>query len=301
MLVRLRLLPRLVIIRMDGGICSQMHFYMVGKILEGNGSSVRYDTRWFRTSGTDLDGRFCRNFDLLRIFPGLKFEESDNRLLNRIYISLFYRRNDYFADAAESLGWMNICAPAYLDGYFRDPEEMYASLFRKTFHADTEVLDAENRRTLERIDKAGKNGETCAVHVRRGDLARYNAAYGEPADTLYFKESIRLVARHGSNVRFFIFSDEPEWCRENIMPGMEMYDIHLCDNNGSDKGWCDLILMSRCRHQVTSQGSMGKYAALLRDDSDMDGLVTVLPGDNADTWIKRYKNAVSTEISANAT
>lgn len=102
-LVRLRLVPSKIIIHMDGGICSQMHFYLVGMLLSRSGHRVAYDLSWFRDVGTDLDGRMCRNFDLLRIFPGLRFEESRNTILNRIYISLFYRRNDYFGNTHDSL------------------------------------------------------------------------------------------------------------------------------------------------------------------------------------------------------
>jgi hypothetical protein len=36
--------------------------------------------------------------------------------------------------------------------------------------------------------------------------------------------------------------------------------------NGSDKGYIDLYLMSKCDSFITSQGSLGKYARLLRSD-----------------------------------
>ncbi len=274
---------------MDGGICSQMHFYLVGMLLSRSGHRVAYDLSWFRDVGTDLDGRMCRNFDLLRIFPGLRFEESRNTILNRIYISLFYRRNDYFGNIHDSLEWQETAPPAYLDGYFRDPEEMYSRLFREVFQIDTRVLDNSSLTTLRMIEKAG--ADSCAIHVRRGDLARFNAAYGHPAETDYFKECVRQVTARCTDPQFFLFSDEPDWCESHLIPELGDCRITVCAGNGSDKGWCDLILMSRCRHHITSQGSMGKYAALLRDEKNLDGLVTLPVNEGADDWKRRYDYA----------
>lgn len=285
-----RLIPSRIIIHMDGGICSQMHFYLVGMLLARHGYHVAYDLSWFRDVGTDLDGRMCRNFDLLRIFPDLRFEESRNKFLNRIYISLFYCRNDYFNNQNDSLGWLNTAPPAYLDGYFRDPEEMYSRLFREVFQIDTRVLDNSSLETLRMIEEAG--ADSCAIHVRRGDLARYNAAYGHPAETDYFKECVRQVAARCTDPQFFLFSDEPDWCESHLIPELGDCRITVCAGNGSDKGWCDLILMSRCRHHITSQGSMGKYAALLRDDKNLDGLVTLPPNTGAEDWKRRYDSSV---------
>lgn len=288
-------LPKEIIIKMDGGICSQMHFYLIGVILAGKGNSVSFDLKWFDTTGTDLDGRFCRNFDLQKMFPTLHFRKIGNNLIRRIYISAFYHYNDYFGRNDNMLAWTGLKAPAYLDGYFKDPEEMYSTLFRKIFRIDTDVLDNKSHETLRIIEDAKESGyETCAVHVRRGDLSRYNRAYGDPASIRYFRDSFDKVssAATAENVRFFIFSDEPEWCRKGLLPTLGGRDINICDANGSDKGYCDLILMSRCRHQITSQGSMGKYAALLREEHDLTGLVTLPPNEGAETWVRRYVSAI---------
>lgn len=295
MWIKHNFLPEEIIIKMDGGICSQMHFYLIGVILAEKGNNVSFDLKWFDTEGKDLDGKFCRNFDLRKIFPALNFRKTENNLIRRIYISAFYRHNDYFGADDNMLAWTGLKAPAYLDGYFKDPEEMYSSLFRKVFHIDTDVLDSKSHETLRIIENSKKPGyETCAVHVRRGDLARYNRAYGDPASIRYFSDSFDKVSStvNPGNVRFFIFSDEPEWCRKELIPILEGHDIHICDANGSDKGYCDLILMSRCRHLITSQGSMGKYAALLREEHDLSGLVTLPANKGAEAWARRYASAV---------
>ena len=70
-LIRFHLLKKMIIVRVDGGICSQMHFFLIGQQLKENGFLVKYDLDWFKNNGKDLTGKFARNFDLLKAFPDL--------------------------------------------------------------------------------------------------------------------------------------------------------------------------------------------------------------------------------------
>lgn len=291
-LVSLRILPRRVIINVDGGICSQMHFCLVGRVLAARGAEVRFDTNWFRKSGMDNDGRFCRNFDLLKAFPRLDFPVENTGLLRRLYISAFYRHNDYY-DTTRAHEWMNVVAPVYFDGYFRDTDGMFGAFFSDLFRVDTSVLPADNLPVLAEIEEAGRGGGSCAVHIRRGDLARYEKAYGDPATVGYFREAVAKVRAESPGTRFFVFSDEPDWCRCHVLPAIGESGVSVVDVNGSDRGWCDLILMSRCNHHVTSQGSMGKYAALLREPAQRAGLVTLPPNATSTEWLCRFPHATA--------
>ncbi len=285
---------------MDGGICSQMHFYLVGSMLESRGNKVWYDLNWFKTDGKDLDGRFCRNFDLPKLFPRLKFHDTKSSIIRRIYISSFYKLNDYYDTESSMTAWLECDSPTYLDGYFHDTEDMYGATFRKLFEADMSVLPETNIPIKNKIIESSREGDTCAVHIRRGDLARYNRAYGKPVGADYFIKSFARVSEHAEGkVRYFVFSDEPEWFRETIEPSLRQYAITLCDVNGSDRGWCDLLLMSRCHHQITSQGSMGKYAALMRPEDLMDGLVTLPPNTTSAEWERRYLSAITIKTPEN--
>ncbi len=63
------------------------------------------------------------------------------------------------------------------------------------------------------------------------------------------------------------FSDEISWVQDNIIPFVKNQLTHtLVTDNGSDKGYVDFFLMSKCDSFVTPQGSLGKYARLLRTD-----------------------------------
>lgn len=290
--------PR-IILQMDGGICSQMHFYLVGKVLEKAGNRVEYDLSWYKKTGKDLDGKFARNYDLEKLFPHLEINTQINPFLRRLYISSFYHKNEYFSKKENPLGWMSLHAPLFLSGYFRDCDEIYGRLFNDIFKADLSVLDPDNRTFLNKIE-IEENGEcvetvsrTCAIHIRRGDLSKYNEAYGMPATLEYFREGVKAVkAENGENVRYFVFSDEPSWCIDNIVPFLGISQIETIGHNGSEKGYMDLLLMSRCRNIITSQGSMGKYAALLRPEDRKEGLVVLPDTETGKEWERRFVKSV---------
>lgn len=278
---------------MDGGICSQMHFYLVGRMLEASGNKVVYDLDWYKKVGKDLDGIHSRNFNLTELFPHLAIDCRLRAWERQVYVSAFYRHNDYFKSGSSSADWLGASAPLYFDGYFRDSEEMYGDLFRKSFAPSPLVFEGKDKATYTQITESPR--PSCAIHVRRGDLSRFNTAYGLPPSPCYFKNAVEAVKKENGNapVDFYIFSDEPHWCERNILPMLGAgRNVTIVDNNDSAKGYIDLALMSFCRHIIASQGSMGKYAALMRENMNQDGMVVLPPNPTSEEWLGRFRRAV---------
>lgn len=287
-LVRKWSLPKLIIVNMDGGICSQMHFYACGTLLNQYGDVVAYNLDWFDKHGLDIDGRFERNYDLQKLFPSLEVPKIVNPLLKWIYRTCFWTETDYFGDSGSG-DWKGIKAPAYVSGYFYETDDIFSKLFPVLFSDPGPQLDMETESILEDIKDAET---TCAVHVRRGDLAKAVPPYGTPATPGYFAEAVKLVHKKNPNTLFLFFSDEPNWIEKEILPLLPDADFKVCHAHGSDKGYLDLYLMSQCRNIITSQGSMGKYAALMRCADNQDGLVCLRKGEESDIWARRFRNPV---------
>lgn len=70
------LLRTKIVVLMDGGICSQMHQYLLGNLYRKRGFSVCYDLTFYKEWGLDINNEFVRNFDILKAFPYLEFEEA---------------------------------------------------------------------------------------------------------------------------------------------------------------------------------------------------------------------------------
>lgn len=286
--VTLRIIPRIIIVKPDGGICSQIHFYLISTLLgRTNKCSVTYDMSWFETVAKDTNGEFCRNFDLLKIFPSLPYKYCGDNWLKKFYHKFFYYRHELIEEGhVKLLRFEDVKAPAYVYGYFEDVYSLYKDdLFDEIFKIDTSVLPSDNNAIHAQIEEDNRTGETCAVHFRRGDLAQDHLIYGKPMDSEYYIRSFDLISgKSGKDVSFFIFSDEPDYFRKEILLSLGNYKTTLVDINGSERGWCDLILMSRCRHQIASQGSMGKYAAMLRRSEHRTGTVILPDNKMTEEW-----------------
>jgi len=281
----IRLLDKIVIIYMDGGICSQIHFWLIGQIFVEKGYKMKYDICWFQNVGTDTEGKMERNFDLLKLFPFLDFSVC-SKFERWIYTNLFLYENDY-NDLLDPLKYTRLNAPVYLRGYFRDPDSLYSSLKEKLC-LDRIELDSENQNVLNWI-KCKMN--SVAVHVRRGDLSNYHFAYGNPASIGYFVNAINYMENHINNAYYFFFSDEPDWVRKYLIKEMPLHNnYHIIDVNGSGKGYIDLLLISYCKHQITSKGSLAKYGALF---AQSEGQVVTLCDDEIEyPWKSYLKNVI---------
>ena len=278
-----------VVVRMDGGICSQMHFFLIGQLFHKKGWCVEYDLSWFK-NGKDLTGCFERNFDLLKLFPNLKFEKASYLTL-KIYSFLFNCENDYFSDKKLSLTYLNLIPPVYLSGYYQDPLSLYTVDFKQYFHVSEDILNERNLLVLNNIQKYENS---VAIHVRRGDLSQYLEAYGHPASIHYFYEAISYFNKKYNECFYFIFSDEPEWCRAHLVEELPIDNKYqIVDVNGSDKGYMDLVLISKCRHKIASKGSLGKYGSLL---STTFGDVVVCDDASEKEWREIIPNALCFSI-----
>lgn len=253
-----------VIVQMDGGICSQMHQYLLGQIYAQKGVQVRYDLIFYKEWGSDLNNQFVRNFDLLKAFPYLKFQEA-SELSADVYKNKYYYMGNNTGKRVDNFSFLQKKPPVYLGGYFHLPSDLWLNLFQSLFKLSLEVLDKPNQQICQAISKQ-KN--SVAVHVRRGDLKVEVFDYGQPASLDYFKEATALLKKKFPDAYFYFFSDEPDWVSEDLIPLLALdNECQVVCINGSDKGYMDLFLIAQCKHQITSKGTLGKYGAILRDNS----------------------------------
>ncbi|MBQ0108220.1 MAG: alpha-1,2-fucosyltransferase, partial [Phascolarctobacterium sp.] len=100
-----------------------------------------------------------------------------------------------------------------------------------------------------------------------------NKYYGNPTSENYFIEAMKIIKAKVLDVRFFFFSDEMDYVRDRIVPFLDKdTNYSLCCDNGSDKGYLDLYLLTCCKHFICSKGSFGAFGRIL---SKNDGLVIV--------------------------
>lgn len=240
---------KMVIIRSDGGICSQIAFHALGLSFEKIGYTVKYDLSWFDECGKDMTGRFDRSYVLHKSFPKMNIVKATHQEIK------LFRKNF-------RLPW-DINKPPkflYIDGY---PERM--SHFIQNKDTFLNIFNPVDKKSIEQILKKMQQANSCAVHVRRGDLSLYNAAYGMPASIDYFIKAIQVIQKYFSKKgTFFFFSDEMDWVKKNIIPLLSNGTKYFCcEQNDSSQGYLDLYLMTFAKALIASQGSMGIFARIL--------------------------------------
>lgn len=107
------------------------------------------------------------------------------------------------------------------------------------------------------IDRISE-GDSVAVHVRRGDylVGKHALAFMGICTSGYYRAAFELMRRWVPGARFFVFSDDPAWCRDEFT-GLSHTVIE--GNTGRDS-WVDMALMSRCRHAIIANSSFSWWA-----------------------------------------
>lgn len=252
-----------VIVLMDGGICSQMHQFLLGQLYLRQGYTVAYDLEFYKEWGSDLNCLFVRNYDLEKAFPYLKVPVASFGAI-QLYKKKYYYSGNCSDGEYVNFSFLDFAPPIYLGGYYHLPPDVWLQVFHSIFVLEPAVLDQENRVLLDRISC---QENTVAVHVRRGDLSIEVPAYGRPASADYFQNALSYFMSELDSPFFYFFSDEPDWVINCLIPQLHLEENYsVVDINGSDKGYMDLFLIASCKHQVTSKGSLGKFGAILGDN-----------------------------------
>lgn len=251
-------LPRCVIVPLSGGLGNQIWEYAVGAGMAlGSGLPVLYDLGWFAKDGKDIEGKANRNFDLLRLFPGLPLEATP-RGLARFYNHLLSCEPEYqcvFDPAVYASP-----RPRYLKGFCAHARYLQAlpASFWGQFRFAQEV-EARNVASARRL----QGTPSVALHVRRGD---YIGSLHEVVTASYYRRAMAWMREALSPQRptFHVFSNGMDWAREHLS-GPE---VEFMEGNGNDAVMDDFFLMTQCRHHIMANSTLSWLAAWFCDNPE---------------------------------
>jgi len=110
-----------------------------------------------------------------------------------------------------------------------------------------------------------------AVHVRRGDYTKkaFEKVFALLSPSWY-AGAADLVATREPQARWFVFSDDPAWCREHLkLPG----EIRFVESDSPVSPAEDLAIMAACRHHIVANSTFSWWGARLATGSG----VVVMP------------------------
>lgn len=149
----------------------------------------------------------------------------------------------------------------YFIGYWQT--EKYFADIRDILLRDFSFKHAptgKNKSLLAEITKT----DSVSVHVRRGDYVANPATnkFHGPKEEAYYRAALAPILKQVKKPNLFVFSDEPEWCKENLsFEGLPTTYVE-----GNEKGFEDMRLMMHCKHNVIANSSFSWWAAWLNQN-----------------------------------
>lgn len=155
----------------------------------------------------------------------------------------------------------------YFKGYFQT--EQYFLHCREQLCREFRLktpLTQENARVLEDI----RSCCSISLHIRRTDYL--SNPYLSPPPLEYYLRSmaemegrLRAAGVPQESLRYFVFSDDIEWARQNLSPALP--HVHVDINDGG-AGYFDLELMRNCRHHIIANSTFSWWAAWLNEHAE---------------------------------
>lgn len=234
--------------------------YALGRVLaRKHGVPLVLDGSWFNTEGwtevshflrLPLQAKVVRPFSLgsraLRKITGKHYWEYRG-------VPILREPSD---DQSFDARFLNAPADCMIFGYFQSPlyfESMASEIRIELLELIGGAVEISTR-LKEKITHPG----SVAVHVRRTDFLEIPVH--QVCGTQYYQNAMDKIRDEVTDARFYIFSDDPEWCRTAFTgPDQEViYDARMASNPLHD-----LALMSFASHQIIANSTYSWWAAWL--------------------------------------
>lgn len=261
-----------VVIKLSGGLGNQLFQYAAGRQLASvHARDLVIDLHWYHAMPAGSTPR-RELLSQLRIVASFADSAGDPDALapppRGWWQSLFspalvlrerkpFRHDPRLASpAGRHASWV-------LEGYWQSPR--YFAAIRPQLLAEI----APQRPVHAHYDAVAARiaaSESVLLHVRRGDYVHQQSAaavHGSLPLTYYANAMAHVRARCKDPV-VFVFSDDPQWARDNIVTGVETVCVESAP--GEESVIDELMLMRRCKHQIIANSSLSWWAAWLNEN-----------------------------------
>lgn len=260
-----------VVVKLQGGLGNQMFQYAFGKnISKITNRKLILDLSFLKRR--DLGPDFVyRNYDL-DIFDLNDVLVVDHYDDNYDLIVESFNPNSTINSIETTINQiiLNPSNTIYLDGYWSSPQ-----YFNKINFLFNDECLTHSKDLLLKI----QNTNSVMLNVRRADFLNndFHGTYGKE----YILNGIDKLESYFTDLNYFIFSDDVEWCEKNL------YDIPnstiITHEHKGEKFYNYLLLMSQCKHFIIPNSTFAWWAAYL---SKYENKKVLYP----EIWLKAFNS-----------
>lgn len=168
----------------------------------------------------------------------------------------------------------------YLDGYWQKDNYFFSisNIIQNDLTLKEEVLSDIAIKFARNI----KQDNSVSIHFRRGDYINNPDFFIQYCHCSfeYYTQAAKYILKKNPDAHFYVFSDEPDWVRNNY--NLEIPMTVIPEGNAS---YVDLWLMSLCKHNIIANSSFSWWAALLNQNTFK---IVIYPK----AWFKNHKTPV---------
>lgn len=259
----------MIIVKLMGGLGNQMFQYACARHLaERNNDILKLDLTWYQPGGI-AEGDTIRSYALEQFsITALPASEEEIRRLrgSQSVVAVFMRRAirkivhtirpvmHHVFDPKVLLRKGDVYLDEFFQSerYFKDIDPIIRNEFRlKNAMSGAAQVVAQN---IEQTNAV-------SLHVRRGDYVTNNnaSAFLGVCSPEYYRAAIDEIGSRVDSPKFFVFSDDIEWVKGHIEIPFPVAYI----SNGDIADYAELVLMSKCKHNIIANSSFSWWGAWL--------------------------------------
>jgi Glycosyl transferase family 11 len=268
----------MIIVKLMGGLGNQMFQYSFGRrMAEKKGVQLKLDLSLLRDRSPRPDFTY-RDYELniFNIKEAIAKEEEIKKytapkpknLLPRIFYKIKKRFSSQDLVKEKYYHFDNsvfdVSCNSYLEGYWQS--EKYFIDIQEIIREEFQFRDLPIGNIAELQNKI-KSLNSVSIHIRRGDYVSNKAtnAYHGVCSLEYYHKAITFLLDKLDAPHFFIFSDEIEWAKENLI----IESPHsFVENDKQVPAYEDMRLMGSCNHHIIANSSFSWWAAWLNDNKN---------------------------------
>lgn len=271
----------MIISKITGGLGNQLFQYSIGRHLSIiNNTDLKIDIDNYEGNIPDpmLGIRICglKNFNIkadiatkkdLDIISEINKKNNSNSLTVKIIRKFSPYYKTYYIFESKILKFQPQIlkirsSHLHLKGCWA--AEKYFSAIENTIRKDLTFKNEPDKINKAMIDDIKDSNSVC-IHVRHGDNANGKAPKHGMLSLKYYDKAIKQLLNYVKNPVFYIFSDDPEWTRNNLKINYPTtYVSHNDDKNNHE----DIRLMTYCKHHIIGNSTFSWWGAWLGKKKD---------------------------------
>lgn len=156
----------------------------------------------------------------------------------------------------------SVSTSKYYDGYWQSEKYFDNCIANIRDAFKFPKLDSINQNLIEKL-----NGKiSVSIHIRRGDYLK-DPLFRGLTDIDYYNRAIQYILNVVNVDCFVIFSNDIEWCKQNIAQLTNLECVFVNWNKGVNS-FRDMQLMSLCKHNIIANSSFSWWGAWLNNNPE---------------------------------